>query len=156
MPRRLPWVSLRSDAQCSEDVRWPMRSRAGLSTPTRQSRLARFSLSRSEVQQRSWMTISSPACVPCLNFPQTTSEPSCSTHSCREETGGALRIGTSWPQTACLFLAHELQPLARFVWEKMVADRVFAQLQTDGSREAIEGFRIKLAELDLSAAKPSQ
>ena len=59
-------------------------------------------------------------------------------------------------QTARLFLAHELQPLARFVWEKMVADRVFAQLQTDGSREAIEGFRIKLAELDLSAAKPSQ
>jgi tetratricopeptide (TPR) repeat protein len=59
-------------------------------------------------------------------------------------------------QTARLFLAHELQPLARFVWEKMVADRAFAQLQTDASREAIDGFRIKLAELELSAAKPSQ
>jgi len=59
-------------------------------------------------------------------------------------------------QTARLFLAHELQPLARFVWEKMVADRAFAQLQTDESREDIDGFRIRLAELDLSAAKPSQ
>jgi tetratricopeptide (TPR) repeat protein len=59
-------------------------------------------------------------------------------------------------QTARLFLAHELQPLARFVWEKMVADRAFAQLQTDESRDAIDGFKIKLAELDLFAAKPSQ
>jgi tetratricopeptide (TPR) repeat protein len=59
-------------------------------------------------------------------------------------------------QTARLFLAHELQPLARFVLEKMVADRAFAQLQTDESRDAIDGFRVKLAEFDLSAAKPSQ
>jgi tetratricopeptide (TPR) repeat protein len=59
-------------------------------------------------------------------------------------------------QTARLLLAHQLQPLARFVWERMVADRAFVQLQTDESREAIEGFIIKLAELDLSAAKPSQ
>ncbi len=43
-----------------------------------------------------------------------------------------------------------------FVWEKIVADRAFVQLQTDESREAIDGFRIRLAELDLNAAKPSQ
>jgi tetratricopeptide (TPR) repeat protein len=59
-------------------------------------------------------------------------------------------------QTARLFLAHELQPLARFLWEKMVADRAFAQLQSDACREAIDEFRTKLAELDLGAAKPSQ
>ena len=59
-------------------------------------------------------------------------------------------------QTARLFLAHQLQPLARFVWEKMIADRALARMQSDDSREALDGFRIKLAELDLSAAKPSQ
>ena len=59
-------------------------------------------------------------------------------------------------QIARLLLTHKLQPLARFVWEKIVADRAFARLQTNESREAIDGFKIKLAELDLNVAKPSQ
>ena len=36
----------------------------------------------------------------------------------------------------------------------MIADRALARMQSDDSREALDGFRIKLAELDLSAAKP--
>jgi len=78
-----------------------------------------------------------------------------------DDTWGAIddvgRRATQFAdQTARLFLAHQLQPLARFVWERMIADRAFVRMQSDESREALDGFRIKLAELDLSAAKPSQ
>ena len=78
-----------------------------------------------------------------------------------DETWGAIddagrRACQFADQTARLFLAHQLQPLARFVWEKMIADRAFAHMQSDETREALDGFRIKLAELDLSAAEPSQ
>ncbi len=37
-------------------------------------------------------------------------------------------------QIARLLLTHKLQPLARFVWEKIVADRAFARLQTKESQ----------------------
>jgi thioredoxin-like negative regulator of GroEL len=53
-------------------------------------------------------------------------------------------------------IAFQLEPLAEHLWTKLLADRAMIELQGQQSREAVQGLRLRLVQMQLTRAKPSE